>query len=467
MMFDFRKLAEALKANRFTYAVLKPLVLGARLTVATVQRIARSMVRGFCNKLSILIVEHLAVPLGRLMSTYRLRRGEGRTLWGITPILTLPVKAMADRCLGLKSDAVVFHTYSIARSFDINLSGLLQIVLKRAPSLYTPLHRLVLAWVLVRYDIVHFFADRGIMPSAGRVGIDQWEMDQLKKSSKRLYVYCYGADVRTRERTLALGKWNFCIHCPSPGKLCICDDTAGRKNIAAIERRANAIVSLGDMLAYIPNPVHLDYWPIDVESIGVVGSRCDGGALKVAHAPNHPYFKGSQYLVEVIESLRAQGHAIELTTISGVSNTRVLEIFSECDVVADQFIGGAYGYTALEGMARGKPVMSYVRSASLVETAEECPLLIATPDNLRDVLLWILSNKDKLPAIGKQGRAYIERWHSVSAVAERLGRLYESTGDLPLASLRKIRYQRDLWLSLRANIPMVEGWRHPWQISAS
>lgn len=432
-------------------------------------RRSRSQMRGVLGRISecgaSFVVEKFAVPAGRYLSGRRLARGTPRSIWGTTPILTLPIKALCDRALGISSESVVFTTYSVTRKFDVSFESFDKFVLNWAPSLFGACRRLVLAWVLLRYDIIHFFADRGVMPSPGRIGIDPWEMDQLKKSSKRFYVYCYGADVRTRERTAALGKWNFCIHCPSPGQLCICDDTAGRENIAAIERRANAIVSLGDMLAYIPNPVHLDYWPIDVEAIGFVGSQDDGRPLKIAHAPNHPYFKGSKYLLEAIEGLRAQGYELELITITGVSNARVLEIFAECDIVADQFIGGAYGYTALEGMARGKPVMSYVRSASLVETAEECPLLIATPDNLRDVLIWILGNRDKLRSIGEQGRAYIEKWHSVPAVAERLGRLYESTGEIPPASLRKIRHQRDVWLTQRANIPVVKAWQHPWQIS--
>src|SRR5262249_49188095 len=47
--------------------------------------------------------------------------GTPRTLWGVTPIVTLPLLARCDRLLGLKSDSVVFTTYYIANKFDINL----------------------------------------------------------------------------------------------------------------------------------------------------------------------------------------------------------------------------------------------------------------------------------------------------------------------------------------------------------
>lgn len=155
-----------------------------------------------------------------------------------------------------------------------------------------------------------------------------------------------------------------------------------------------------------------------------------------------------------------------MVLVSEVSNARVLEIFAECDVVADQFIGGAYGYTALEGMARGKPVFTYVRSAELAEASDECPLINTTPDTLQEALLWALRNRARLPAIGAQGRVYVEKWHSLDAVAERLGGLYERTANLPKASLIGILAHREKWRRTREAILEAEGWRHPWQVTA-
>lgn len=424
-----------------------------------------SLVSYVCDRAGFIAVEKVAVPVGRRLSARRIRKGKPRTFWGVTPILTLPVKARCDRLLGFESESVVFTTYTITRNFDVNLEKLIATTLRWAPRLYLVVHRFVLAWALLRYDIFHTFADRAVMPSPNRIGIDPWEMDQLQRASKRLYVYCYGADVRTRKKTLSLGRWNFCVECPKPTELCICDDDAGAKNMKEIEKRATAIVSLGDMLEYVPHPVHLDYWPIDTDALEYIGTRQCDGPLKIAHAPNHPYFKGSKYLQATVEELRAEGHQIELILISGVSNSRVLEIFAECDVVADQLIGGAYGYTALEGMARGKPVITYVRSPDLAEASQECPLVIATPDTLKDVLVWALKNRRKLSAVGAQGRIYVERWHSLNAVAERLGQLYERTANLPEASLTGIRIHREGWIKARGRILETSDWRHPWQVT--
>src|SRR5947209_8193185 len=45
----------------------------------------------------------LAIHLGPKFSVMRLRSGRPRTLWGVTPILTLPLKARADQALGFES----------------------------------------------------------------------------------------------------------------------------------------------------------------------------------------------------------------------------------------------------------------------------------------------------------------------------------------------------------------------------
>jgi glycosyltransferase involved in cell wall biosynthesis len=423
-------------------------------------------VHGIVDRLSLMTVD-LAARLGATLTARRIARGQPASLWGITPILTLPLKARCDRLLGFRSNSLVYTTYVITSAFDINLSLLARVVYRLAPRYASVLHRLVLAWALVRYDIFHFFADRGIMPATGRFGIDPWEMDVIRKAGKYLYVYCYGADVRTRGKTLALGRWNFCSDCPEPGKYCICDDATGEAVMNAIANRATALVSLGDMLTYVPSGEHLAYWPIDVEMLPNVVDVVSAGPLRIAHAPNHTHFKGTRYLSEAVAHLRARGFGIELITVSGVSNTTVLEIFSEADLVADQFIGGAYGYTALEAMACGKPVLTYVRDASLVEAAEECPFLIAQPETIETVLEWCLTHRERLPAIGAQGRMYVERWHSLPAVAGRFATLYLRTAAFPDILRRRLqRFVADEALR-RGSGSKSEHWHHPWRLTGA
>jgi hypothetical protein len=404
----------------------------------------------------------MAIWLSPKLSAPRIARGRPRSLWGVTPILTLPLKAMADRQLGFRSKSLVYITYVITAQFDINLRR--PYVIASGLGLLPAFQRIVLAWALLRYDVFNFFADRGLLDSTKRLQINFEELTAMRAAGKRLYIYAYGADVRTRQATLALGRWNFCVDCTEPSKYCTCQDHEAQNYIAEIAKFATALVSLGDMLTYMPTAKHVNYWPIDCNRIALAPVDKNEGPLRIGHAPNHTHFKGSRYLEKIIERLKSRGYNIEYFKIQGVPNTQVLSLFAVCDVVADQFIGGAYGYTALEGMALGKPVLSYVRSADLLDAPDECPIINTTPDNLEEVLVWILDNRARLNLIGEQGRRYVQRWHSVGAVASRLGKLYRETGDFPAAVLKRIEQQREMEISHRNSVQEATGWQHPFQV---
>jgi hypothetical protein len=406
----------------------------------------------------------VAIPLGRRRSEARLAQGVPSSMWGITPILTLPLKARADRALGFQSESLVFITYHIARDFDINLQRFFGWLERNAGGLIAAFERLLLAWVICRYDVVHLFFDHGVLTRQTRYGVNPRELDLLRAAGKRIYLYAYGADVRRRAETLALGKWNFCIECPEVGKLCACT-TDHEPVMADMAAKATCAVALGDMLTYVPNVRNMHYWPIDLARVPLAPPPRTDGPLRIAHAPNHTHFKGSHYLEMAIAKLRGEGHAIEYVKVQGVPNSEVIRLFGEADLVADQFIGGAYGYTALEAMARGKPVMTYVRSPELVEAVDECPLINATPDTLEETLRWCLANRDRLAAIGAQGGAYVARWHTIDAVAERLGLMYQETAGFPEASLAPIREARTAILTAREAIPQAIDWQHPYLVT--
>ena len=234
--------------------------------------------------------------------------------------------------------------------------------------------------------------------------------------------------------------------------------------MAQTAERVNAVLAMGDMIAYAPTARNLHYWPIDTAALTMPERPASDGPLVVAHAPNHTHFKGTSYLEVAIARLVEEGHAIVLSRVSGVPNTEVMRLFAEADVVADQFIGGAYGYTALEAMARGKPVLCYIRNLDMVMAAQECPILQSRPETVYDVLKWCLANRGKLGAIGRQGRAYIEKHHSLPAVAGRFAALYSETGDFPAGLTERWRSFRESEASRQCALPVIEGWEHPFLV---
>lgn len=383
-----------------------------------------NFVAPFIHKNSIRFLES-SVGWGKRFSQKRMKKGKLRSLWGITPILTLPLLARCDRLLGIKSQSLVYCTYVITKNFDINLNRPRKWILENTPALYHSFLNIIMAWALLRYDLFHFFCDRGILDPVKRIGINPKELELLKCAGKFLFTYTYGADVRTYKVTKQLGKYHLCMSCPNPGVSCICDDSEGIENINQIRESSTAMMAMGDMVAYVPGSRNMHYWPIDTHKLAYVGVRQDWGKpLRIAHVPNHTHFKGTAYLEAAVQRLCEEGFEIELLRGQGIPNKRVLEIYSESDIVADQFIAGFHGYAALEAMALGKPVLCFLRNNDMMLDPNTCPIINTNPDTLYDVLKQILLGNFDLLEIGKQSRRYVEINYSLSAVANRLGKMY-------------------------------------------
>jgi hypothetical protein len=405
-----------------------------------------------------------AVRYGRILTERRLAKGRPRSMWGVTPIITLPLKAEADKQLGIRSESVVWTKYFKDSHFTWNLRWPAAVVFRLNPELLGAFGKVMLSMALLRYDIFHFFNDKGFLWPTRYLGLEPEELDALKEAGKSTYVFVYGADIRTREISLSLGKWNLCSECPEPKRFCICDDARGKSQMAATASRVNAVVAMGELAAYAPQAHNFHYWPIDLLKMKTAPMPQKEGALVVAHAPNHAYFKGTAYLEAAIETLQAEGLNIILSRVTGVPNAEVIRLFGQADIIADQFTGGAYGYTALEAMARGKPVLCYIRSLDMVMAANECPILQTRPETIIEVLRWCLANRAQLATIGRQGRAYVEKHHSIEAIAGRFSSLYAQTGDFPQSILKQWKIYREGEAARQAKLEQVRGWKHPFMV---
>lgn len=435
--------------TRVTISQLKVQLVRVRLLLGRLkrklERVVIGPVKAWLRRIAAAGLERSAAVLvetARRLGEGRQRKGKVRTLWGTTPILTLPILARCDTLLGLKSDSLVFTTYHITRNFSINLTIPDKIAAKLTRIRRTAHRRFrfaVLAYVMLRYDAVHFFYDRGLLPGTERFGIEDIEIELLSRAGLKIYTYAYGADVRTRERTLALGPVNFCTDCPQRLAYCICDDAQLDLSLSRLDHRVTAKIAMGDMLAYVPGCRNMHYWPLDLDHLQPAPLTWKKGEpLRIAHAPNHSHFKGTRHLVAAIERLRGEGYDVEMVKISGVPNTVVLDVFRSVSLVADQFIGGFHGYTALEAMALGRPVLCFLRAPDMTIAPEESPIINAPPHLIYAVLKSILDGEMDIEELGRRSRRFIERHYSIPAVAARLGHLYLETSNWPQATLERI-----------------------------
>jgi glycosyltransferase involved in cell wall biosynthesis len=144
----------------------------------------------------------------------------------------------------------------------------------------------------------------------------------------------------------------------------------------------------------------------------------------IVHAPNHRNIKGTQYLLDAVDRLRERGFEFELRLIEGVPRHEALKLYVDADIVADQFILGAYGIFALEGMALGKPVLTYLDEEHLRRPIYNHPLIHTTPENLIEVLAALHAVPELRARIGSAARASVVRYQSFDALAQVWTRVY-------------------------------------------
>ena len=380
----------------------------------------------------------LALPVAWVLrALFPVLGGQRVSYWTGTPILTLGRKAASERRLGVRAVALVRYSYRISTDFDVDLTRLCH----GYRILLYPLTWLAFMAMLASAKRIHTFADAGLLPAAHRRRVATAELLAYRLLRIRHFVWTYGADVRTRTETLALGEPNCCTDCTQVRVACICDSDLGQGNLARLRANGARIFSMGDMAEYAPGCRNdLFFWPIDVDTanpttIGATDTTPGHGTpLRVVHAANHRQFKGTIYLEQAIAGLQQEGVPIELTLVEGMPNHQALEVYRSADVIFDQCMIGFHGYLALEAMALAKPVMCFIRKPDEYLIApHECPIINTSVLTLRDDLRTLAkpSGRATLAELGRRGRHYVGTHYSYEAFAHRLARAYAELGVTP------------------------------------
>jgi glycosyltransferase involved in cell wall biosynthesis len=106
----------------------------------------------------------------------------------------------------------------------------------------------------------------------------------------------------------------------------------------------------------------------------------------------------------------------------GAAFTRddLLTLYSAADVVADDFGIGWFGGVALEALSVERPVLTYIDDAVMRRLYPSHPMLSAdTPDAIAGVLDRLSSDPAAAARAGREGRIWVETYHS-EATASRL-----------------------------------------------
>jgi glycosyltransferase involved in cell wall biosynthesis len=119
---------------------------------------------------------------------------------------------------------------------------------------------------------------------------------------------------------------------------------------------------------------------------------------------------------------------VELEIVEGLDHREAFERYRRADVIVDQLNAGWYGVFAIEAMALGKPVVTFLHDEAVRKTEEafgvDVPIVNATSKTLIDALRPLVESPEERRRVGRASRAYVEEVHDLDRMTDRLLALY-------------------------------------------
>jgi glycosyltransferase involved in cell wall biosynthesis len=286
----------------------------------------------------------------------------------------------ALRRKGVDARLVVFERYRLHPEADWSLErhgGFLRRQLTQARAL---------ARLLPETDLFHFYFGLTLVPKS-------LQFPLLRAAKKRSVMHFLGSDIR--------GK---------PPQELAWASRAGAKIVGSYD----AIRWVPDAEVVPPGIDLRDYTPVPPS---------DNARPVVLHAPSSRRRKGTEHVIAACERL-----PVELEIVEGVHHDEARRRYERADIVVDQLNAGWYGLFAIEAMALGKPVVTFLHDEAVDRTESafgtKVPVVSATAETLTDVLRPLAEDAGERRRIGAQSRAYVEQVHDVDRVADRLLDIY-------------------------------------------
>jgi len=288
----------------------------------------------------------------------------------------------ALRRKGLDARLVVFERGTLHHEADWSLDRHGPLPLRLAQQ-FTAFARLA-----PRTDIFHFYFGLTLIPKSVQFPL-------LRLLGKKSVFHYLGSDIR--------GK--------TPAEL-------------AFGKRANAeIVGSYDAIRWVPE-AHVIPPGLDLRQFTPVPPS-DALRPLIVHAPSNREKKGTQQVIEACKQL-----PVELDIVEGVPHEEARARYARADIVVDQLKAGWHGVFALESMALGKPVVTYLKPDVVERSAEgygiRLPVVPATSETLVEALRPLVEQPALRRELGAESRAYVEQVHDIDRMADRLIDLYGS-----------------------------------------
>jgi hypothetical protein len=369
--------------------------------------------------LAILVV---AVLLARLRRPSRKQRA--RIVWGPQPLLSYAHWSRAMRKAGHESETVMAHIYARINKpedFDVLYDDL-------GPPNWSFLVGPYRAFIrsLFRADVFQHPYSGGFLSTTP---LWRYEAQLLHLAGARVVIQAHGDDAHLSSQIQDLSLRHALL---SSYPMLARQEKRTKERVLYWSRHADCVFG-GLMMDGLGR---WDVLPSSIATVDVGRWRrkrpyTRDGRVRVAHAPNHRGFKGTEFIIAAVEQLQAEGLDVELVLLEGYQNEEIRRMFTQdVDVLVDQIIATGYALNAVEGLAAGLPVIANLEDDQLTGVLrrysylDECPILSASPETIADRLRALIVSPDLRERLGRAGEAFAAKYHSDEAAAYLYGSIY-------------------------------------------
>ncbi|MCG8613305.1 MAG: glycosyltransferase [Pseudomonadales bacterium] len=323
-----------------------------------------------------------------------------------------------QRKQGAIADFIVFQDQTMRQNHHLDLR------LSEYPRLRSFFIRLgFFLFCLFKYDVFHFYYAKSLL----------WrnlDLPILKLFGKRVVMTYCGSDVRLIELEKQHNPYHHLLKIGSDHPKF---DASKKKMIKRQNRWVDAFIAPRN--TYLPTATQVPEQKIhaiwihntmDMQAYTPSQFRQKKIPL-IVHAPSEMGIKGTEYVERAINALREQNVQFEYRRLHGLPNVEVQRILrEEADIVLDQFLVGGFGSLAVEAMYYGKPVMGYIIDSIKDQHYPDCPVSSATIDTLEERLLDLINDVSARERLGREGRAFVEKYLDREKVNQELWQVYQS-----------------------------------------
>lgn len=273
-----------------------------------------------------------------------------------------------------------------------------------------------------KYDVIHSHFGYSLMPF-------NWDITKDKKLGMKIFAEFHGSEIRSVFNDI---KYKYYSVYPSEEHI-----RTQRKRLKKLISGAEGIILHdAELIPHLPKtsvPVYIVPLRVDISKFIPVFVEEKREKPIVVHAPSKRSTKGTE---QILEALSKVDRDFELILVEGKTQKEAFEAYKKADIVIDQVSAGSYGVFAIESMALGKPVITYISEEMKEAFPDTLPIVSAGFEDMKETVEKLIDDYELRRHLGKAGRAYVERYHDTYKVTKYLKEIY--LGNCPTNNLFEI-----------------------------